>query len=334
MTEIKQDLRRKYLASKSGDLTTYAGMIGEEFSSKIDRLSQIIGTSHEPSIGRYKETLLRNCIKDFIPRRYNVGTGFVLFPDESPLKKKFPNHTDIINLRSHYVSKELDIAVYDDSNYPPIFKDNEFVILRPESLRSVIEVKGFLDPNQINSALDLFIDLGVKWRKCAYYYKSWAKEKLPIPALHLLAWNVGISKDGKPKSDGKKLRNAIVRRYKSKVPIDLLRAKTFPIITAAYIYNDCCVEACHSVESGKDEEFGYMTTRGRFVRYDENGKPHLEKDNTISSLLASIQVHLDTPFNPDFSYFDQSSTLSVLPHKNQGFTVWLTGKNTNLVIYV
>jgi len=40
------DLRKKYLESKLGDLAAYAGMIGSEFSSKLDRLSQIIGTSH------------------------------------------------------------------------------------------------------------------------------------------------------------------------------------------------------------------------------------------------------------------------------------------------
>lgn len=50
--------REQYLDAEQGDLTRYAGMIGEGFASKIDRLPQIIGTSHELSVGEYKESIL------------------------------------------------------------------------------------------------------------------------------------------------------------------------------------------------------------------------------------------------------------------------------------
>ena len=62
-----KEARQAYLDAKKGDLTSYAGMIGQEFSSKIDRLAHIIGRAHEPSVGEYKESLLRSCIEQFIP---------------------------------------------------------------------------------------------------------------------------------------------------------------------------------------------------------------------------------------------------------------------------
>lgn len=70
--EQKKQLREDYLVSRKGNLTTYAAMIGEGFSSTLHRLAQIIGGSHEPSLGSYKERLLMNVIKDFIPNRYEV----------------------------------------------------------------------------------------------------------------------------------------------------------------------------------------------------------------------------------------------------------------------
>jgi hypothetical protein len=61
--------RENYLKAKRRDLTRYAGMIGDEFKSTVDRLSQIIGTAHEQSVGEYKESLLRSCIEQFVPKK-------------------------------------------------------------------------------------------------------------------------------------------------------------------------------------------------------------------------------------------------------------------------
>lgn len=79
--EEKEQLRRQYEAVRLVDLTSYTGMIGESFSSHIDRLSRIIRDAHEPSLGSYKERLLAEAIRSFIPKKYSVGTGFVLFPN-------------------------------------------------------------------------------------------------------------------------------------------------------------------------------------------------------------------------------------------------------------
>jgi len=75
--ELKEN-RERYLQGRSGDLTRFAAMLGDSFESKIDWLAQLIGTAHDPSLGQYKENLLRAVIRDFIPKRYEVGTGNVL----------------------------------------------------------------------------------------------------------------------------------------------------------------------------------------------------------------------------------------------------------------
>ena len=68
------------------DLTGYTALFGESLASKVDLLGRLLGDSHYPSLGQYKERLLADAIRDFLPRKVEVGTGFVMFPhaDTSP----------------------------------------------------------------------------------------------------------------------------------------------------------------------------------------------------------------------------------------------------------
>ena len=326
----KTDLRKKYLNSKIGDLTAYAGMIGDEFSSKLDRLSQIIGKNHELSVGEYKESLLKSCLKNFLPKRYSVGTGFIIFIEDSPMSSLYPDNIDISNLKSHSTSQQLDVVVYDDTDFAPIFRDGDFVILRPESVRSIIEVKGFLDGSNVKTCIKKFSSLSRKWKMYSKRYDEYNelfenKLKLHEPGLFLMGWNVRINKNGRKVCSGKTLRKAIVNTYRSEFTEEEISNREIPLLKAAYIYGDCVVSEM-GYSSDNTGGFGYSTMRGKFVRYDEDGKPFLDRDCTIWNLLSSIYICLESPFNPDFVYFDQSSLLSVLPHEDFGTTDLKTGK--------
>lgn len=328
------DLRKKYLESKLGDLTAYAGMIGSEFSSKLDRLSQIIGTSHELSVGEYKESLLKGCLRNFLPSRYSIGTGFIVFINDShELKELHPNNTDILNLKSHSTSHQLDIVIYDDTDYAPILRDGDFVVLRPESVRSIIEVKGFLSDSGVVDCVKKCVSLGRLWKEYSdryNQYQSYAEggTKLHSLGLFIMGWNVAVNKDSKPKCTGKTLRKKIVSTYRRELTKKELNDRAFPMLNTACIYDDCVVSAmCYVAENEAGR--GYVTMRGKFVRYDEKGVAFLDRDCTVWSLLSSIYVHLDSPFNPDYVYFDQSMTFSVLPHEHAGTTDLHTGKDIN-----
>ncbi len=328
MASTNEELRRNYLASKKSDITAYAGMIGEEFSTKIDRLAQLIGSSHEPSVGRYKESLLRTCIGQFIPRRYSVGTGFIAFTRESHLGDYAGDNIDLANIKEIYVSHQLDVVVFDDHNFSPIFRDGEFVVVRPESVRAVIEVKGYLERKSIIATIDSFIDLGRQWNQYNEYNERWGREKLDSPSFHLIGWDVYVNSGNKATCNGKILRKTIVQTYRKRLMTAELDGNSIPLLTGAYIYNDCAVTQCRYI-NGNDVGFGYSTDRGRFVKYNEDRLPFLDRDLTVSSLLASIHVHLETPFNPDYMYFDQSIT-GVLPHPFSGITDLVTGKDAHL----
>ncbi len=320
--------RRKYLESRSRDLTQYMGMIGEEFRSKIDQLSKILGDIHELSVGEYKESILRNFIRNFIPKRFSVGTGFVVFPGKSAWTEYVGDNADLLNMTDYVTSQQIDIIVFDDFDYAPIFREQDFVVVRPESVRAVIEVKGFLKRAHVKSSLASFVKFGRAWVFYEKYYRNYIMEKpkLAKPALFLMAWNVYVDKSkGKPQCDGGLLRKEIVKTYREHLTPLELDPNTFPLLSAAYIYDDCVVDLT-GISGIEGWKFAYSTRLGKFVRYGEDKKAVVDRDCTIASLLAMIYVHLGVPFNPDFAHYNQSTTNSVHPHKFAGMTNLATGK--------
>ncbi|WP_317205988.1 DUF6602 domain-containing protein [Flavobacterium psychrophilum] len=74
----------------------------------------------------YKEIVLKNIIRRFLPEKYKIGTGFVVTQTE--------------NRGEHNHSTQIDLLIYDDAS-PILFKEGDFVILTPDSVRGIIEVK-------------------------------------------------------------------------------------------------------------------------------------------------------------------------------------------------
>jgi len=213
MTPDQAARKKLYQASHGGDLTTYAGMIGDEFASRVDRVSQLIGKAHHLSVGQYKESILRSLIRSYLPRRYSVASGFILFPRKSRLLDLSSKNLDLWNLREHELSKQLDVIVFDDLNYPPVLQDDGFVVLRPESVRSVIEVKGFLNVERVEKCVDLFIDLGKKWVRYQKFSAARGRDISFQPRFQLIGWAVKIDVNGNVEIDGTRLQQTIAKRY-------------------------------------------------------------------------------------------------------------------------
>jgi hypothetical protein len=322
----KQQNRARYMQSRTGDLTSYAALIGEGFATKINLLAQIIKDAHEPSLGAYKERLLMSVLSQFIPRKYEVGTGFVLFPSEKQFDGDIPEGYDVLNRSDHIVSRQCDIIVYDSNEFPVVFKDGDFVVVRPESVRSVIEVKGSLDSSEIDSFMNHFIDFGRKWKRCNDFYREHTESVLGEPSLSMMAWQVGVDTRGRPKTDGGRLREKITQIYKDELKKNEL--ERFPVIEAAYIYNDCEVKSLINLD---EKGYGFGTYNGKFVRFDEDNEAYENGDKTIASLLAGVHWSLETPFNRFFSYADQTNRTNLFPHKNQGFSRWLEDDEIKLL---
>lgn len=103
------------------DLTKFHESLNNELIAIKDRLTSLIGDAHRGENGRYKEAILKSTISRFLPKKYSVGTGFVIN------KKK-------------EISTQIDIIIYDNA-FPVLFSEGDFVVVVADSVKAIIEVK-------------------------------------------------------------------------------------------------------------------------------------------------------------------------------------------------
>jgi hypothetical protein len=108
-------------------LIEYHKSTTNELLSLTNKVRNLV--QHWGEDGRYKEAVLKNIIRRYLPEKYLIGTGFVV------------KQTD--NRGEHLTSRQLDLIIYDDSS-PILFKEGDFVILTADSIRGIIEIKANL----------------------------------------------------------------------------------------------------------------------------------------------------------------------------------------------
>ena len=119
------------------DIREFHKSNNREFVALKDKVRNLV--THHAEDGAYKEAIVKNFLKRVLPEKYLIGTGFVI-----------RNQTG--EYGSHEDSKQLDIIIYEDSS-PVIFKEGDFVILTPDSVLGIIEVKS----NLYNAGLESVI---------------------------------------------------------------------------------------------------------------------------------------------------------------------------------
>lgn len=78
-----------------------------ELKSKMDRLQQILGDAHWFSVGSYKESLIRGLLAQKVPKRFHVGTGFVV----------------AVRAKKRVISRQIDVLIWDACDHGPLFRD-------------------------------------------------------------------------------------------------------------------------------------------------------------------------------------------------------------------
>lgn len=116
---------------------------GKELIAIKDRVRHLI--DHWGEDGRYKEAVLKSTIQRFLPEKYKIVTGFVVRPT---------------NTRgTHKASKQIDLIIY-DTRFPVLFKENDFAIVTPDSVRAIIEVKANIKNQGIEGVVRKANELG------------------------------------------------------------------------------------------------------------------------------------------------------------------------------
>ena len=113
----------------------YCVGVAREFQARMSRLRVFV--QHNLSSGTANEIILREFLSRHAPGHYDVGQGFLCDPSE-PGK----------------VSKQCDILVHSQNNYPLVYADGSIKVVWPRAAAMVVEVKTILSKKDIAASLE------------------------------------------------------------------------------------------------------------------------------------------------------------------------------------
>ena len=127
------------------NLKKYDESVTDEILAIKNRVRNLIGNSNWQKEGEYKEAILRKIIERNLPKKYSVGTGFIL-------GKKMSKSARL---------NQIDIIIFDSDNYPTLLEESgDFYIVEPDSVRAIIEVKTKLESTKLINAIMRMNEIG------------------------------------------------------------------------------------------------------------------------------------------------------------------------------
>lgn len=106
--------------------------LNDEISALKNKVFNLINNAHMLSIGEWKESILREILSKQLPN-IGIGTGFVVAENKC--------------------STQIDIIIYDKSGMI-LFENGNFVIVTPNKVLCLIEVKSKQDTTEFKKAIE------------------------------------------------------------------------------------------------------------------------------------------------------------------------------------
>jgi hypothetical protein len=141
-TDSNEDGLPPVLDDTVTSLAAFHSAEAEIMMLKYGNVESLIGKcTHHESEGTYCEDLVREFLRKVLPQRFSVDSGFIRGKEVEIARAK------------RCVSHQLDLIVHDTTDCSPIFRSEDFVVVLPEAVAGVIEVKKCLRPRDLASAL-------------------------------------------------------------------------------------------------------------------------------------------------------------------------------------
>jgi len=119
------------------DAKKFHTSITKELNIIKNRVRNLIGSSNWGEDGRYKEAILRNVIRRFLPSNLSLGTGFIIRKNNNDIK----------------ISNQIDIIIYDNT-IPVLFSEGDFIITTYKNVKGIIEVKTKIRNSDLKDILE------------------------------------------------------------------------------------------------------------------------------------------------------------------------------------
>ena len=114
------------------DYVRYHQSLADELKATQDRIRCLIADRHWLTDGEHKEAILRSVLRSRLPEFLHVGRGFVCYQDAP--------------------STQLDVLITDKGK-PTLFREGDLVIVTPDCVEAIIEVKTKLGQAALSTAL-------------------------------------------------------------------------------------------------------------------------------------------------------------------------------------
>lgn len=110
----------------------YYRMVQEKILVQRDIICSLL---KDPQIiGDYYEAIIRDAVRECISESFTVGRGVILSEEGKS-------------------SRECDIIVYSAAEYGPLFISGDIIVVNPEAVRCVIQVKGTVSNDSLMDAI-------------------------------------------------------------------------------------------------------------------------------------------------------------------------------------
>lgn len=123
----------------------------EALLAKYRQIEHLIGRSHHAtSEGTFCEVLLKEFLRRTLPKEVSVDGGFIrrVYDTDWRHGSKFP-----LSSEAPIATPQLDIIIHDTHGFAPLMRSEDFVVVLPEAVRAVIEVKKTLSWNSLDESL-------------------------------------------------------------------------------------------------------------------------------------------------------------------------------------
>ncbi len=103
--------------------------------------------------GTHCEVLLRDFLRQYLPSWVGVDKGFVYGRTNRWVGEEDKASGSTVAVEKELHSPEIDILIHDTLLHRPVFRLEDFVIVQPEAVLGVIQVKRTLSTNQFRSGI-------------------------------------------------------------------------------------------------------------------------------------------------------------------------------------
>jgi len=121
-------------------MNDYFSLVSNEFEVRSKQVNEFI-KRHNPSRGDVREIILRTFLKDYIPKWFSVAHGFILGKNGD-------------------ISPQCDVIIFNSLYYAPLYSVDDLVIVPPESVVMIIEVKTSITQTKYNETQMKFRQIG------------------------------------------------------------------------------------------------------------------------------------------------------------------------------